>query len=132
LLHSILYDKDGYNKEQVLENAIVLYDAALVRAMMEEGGVTNTIQAQVYFEISEALGKRSRVHESTLALIKAAQLDSKYVHDLGNTAVMLFNDGYMNEALTAAYAAVELDPTNQVFKRNFEALAQEVEKQKVA
>jgi len=134
LLHYILYETDQYNKQQVLETAISFYDKALVRAMVDRqvvnGVVSNTIKAQVYFELSEALRKGNRFSESTLALIKAAQFDAKYQHDLGNSVVMLVNEGYIQDAMNAASAAVELDPMHPALKRNYEVLLQEIEKQK--
>lgn len=131
LLHFIMYEKDEYNKHQVLDNAILLYDKALIRAMDGQEGVTNSIKAQMYIELGEALRKGNRISESTAALIKAAELDSSHVHNLGNTAVMLFNDGYMDDAWNAASAAVALDPTHPVFRRNYEALILEMEQQKL-
>jgi tetratricopeptide (TPR) repeat protein len=130
LLH-MLYDNEKYRKRQVLDNAILLYDKALVLSMEgKDGGVSNSIKAQIYMELAEALRKLKRMSESTMAMTKAAALDPSHVNDLGNSAVKLFNDGYIHEALSAASAAVELNPSQSVFRRNYEAILQELQKKK--
>lgn len=105
----------GMKDEKKFKNA-----AENIKALEPDSYICHNLSAQFYMS--------ARNYKNAIAEYeKAVKLKPDFAAGFNNLGYLLYEDGKTSEALTAYKTACNIDPTNTIFKENYEALKREID-----